>query len=107
MKTKIFIVSLVVISFLLIKSLFPTLDISPEDIEADINTALRPGDSAETIEEYLHSKYLGASYDGFSSRYQGIIRHPDSNFHAIIFHIYVDENNKFIRAEANDSYTFL
>ena len=90
-----------------IQVLFPTLDINPQDIESSINAALKPGDRAEKIEEYLASQKLESSYDEFSSRYQGIIRHPDSNFHAITFYIYVDKNKSFTRAEANDSYTFL
>jgi len=107
MKIKIIILSLVVFSFIAIQVLFPTLDVNPQDVESGINTALKPGDSAEKIEEYLASQQLESFYDRFSSRYQGIIRHPDSNFHAITFYIYVDKNKTFTRAEANDSYTFL
>jgi hypothetical protein len=86
---------------------FPTLDTTPQEIEANINASLLPGDSSLKIEEYLASQKLESSYDEYNNRYQGIIRHPDSNFHAITFHIYVDDNKAFIRAEANDSYTFL
>ncbi len=107
MKIKILISSLVVFSFIAILILFPTLDTTPQELEININAALKSGDSAQKIEEYLTSQELDSSYDGYSNRYQGIIRHPDSNFHAIVFYIYVDKNKAFIKVEANDSYTFL
>jgi hypothetical protein len=107
MKTKILILSLVVFSFVVILIFFPTLDTTPQELETSINTALKPGDSTQKIEQYLASKNLASSYDGFSNRYQGIIRHPDSSFHAIVFYIYVDKSKAFIKVEAHDSYTFI
>ena len=86
---------------------FPTLDTTPEEVEADISSALKPGDAAETIEAYLRKRGLGFSYDRFANRYQAIIRHPDSNFHAITIHILLDPQKRYAGVEADDSYTFL
>lgn len=84
-----------------------TLDITPKEVEAKINSSLKPGDSAAKIEAYFENEGLGLSYDRFQDRYHSIIRHPESNFHAITIVIFVDQNKRFIRAEADDSYTFL
>ena len=83
------------------------VDTTPHEVVSKINNGLKQGDSSQTIEEYLASQKLDASYDGFSSRYQGIIRHPNSNFHAIVFYINVDKNKTFVNVEAHDSYTFI
>lgn len=84
-----------------------TLDITPKEVEEKINLSLTPGDDAGKIEAYFKNEGLGLSYDKFQNRYQSIIRHPDSNFHAITIYVYVDESKKIVRVEANDSYTFL
>lgn len=86
---------------------FPTLDVTPVEVERQFRVALKPGDSAEVIEQYLHGRGLTGSYDNYQSRYQSIIRHPDSEFHAIVIYIFVDKQKKLIKVEANDSYTFL
>ena len=84
-----------------------TLDTTPDEVEAKINSSLKPGDSAELIEKYFDEEGLGLSYDRFANRYNSIIRHPKSNYHAITIDVYVDEEKRFIRVEANDSYTLL
>lgn len=85
----------------------PTLDISPQEVESSFNQSLKPGDGAEKIEKYFRNEGLVFSFDEFSGRYQSIIRHPDSNYHAITIHVYVDSGKNFVRVEANDSYTSL
>jgi hypothetical protein len=85
----------------------PTLDIEPETVEADIASVLEPGASAEEIETCLRERGLTFSYDRFQNRYQSIIRHPKSNFHAITIVVHLDERRKFKSVEARDSYTFL
>jgi hypothetical protein len=85
----------------------PTLDIEPETVEADIASVLKPGASAEEIETCLRERGLPFSYDRFQNRYQSIIRHPKSNFHAITIVVHLDERRKFKSVEARDSYTFL
>lgn len=85
----------------------PTLDVTPDQAEQKINAALSPGDSSAKIEAYFKIEGLGATYNKFGKRYQSIIRHPDSDFHAITIHVYVDENKTFLKVEADDSYTFL
>jgi hypothetical protein len=83
------------------------LDITPQEVEAKINASLKVGDSSEIIEAYFKQEGLGFSYDKHESRYQSIIRHPKSDFHAIIIYIYIDNQKGFLKAEAHDSYTFL
>ncbi len=94
-------------ALLFVSGCLPTLDTTPEKVEAEITAALKPGDSAEAIETYLRKRELEFSYDRFANRYQAIIRHPDSNFHAITIHILLDAQKRFAAVEADDSYTFL
>ena len=96
---------LIAVAFLI--GCFRTLDVTPADVEKQINAALKPGDSAETIEQYFSGRGLGYSYNKRESRYKSIIRHPDSNFHAIVIYVWVDKQKKFVKAEAHNSYTFL
>ena len=84
-----------------------TLDVTASDVERKISGMLNPGDSPEKIEVYFEKEGLPFSYDEFSSRYQSIIREANSNHHAIVIHVYVDEDQNFIKVEANDSYTGL
>ena len=83
----------------------PTLDVTPSEVVSQIEASLGPGDNSEKIEAYFAEQELGASFDRFNQRYQSIIRHPDSNYHAIVIYVYVDKEHRFTRAEANDSYT--
>ena len=83
----------------------PTLDITPKQVESDFNLVLKVGDSSEKIESYFKSENIDYSFDDFSNRYQSIIRHPDSNYHAIVIHVYVDSNKNYLKVEARDSYT--
>ena len=83
----------------------PTLDVTPSEVLDRIESSLRPGDNAEKIEAYFDQQQLDASFDRFNQRYQSIIRHPKSNYHAIVIYIYVDEERRFTRAEAKNSYT--
>ena len=92
---------------LLMSGCFPKLDITPEKVEAEISSALKPGDNSEAIEGYLQKRGLAFSYDRFANRYQAIIRHPESDFHAITIHILLDSEKHFKGVEANDSYTLL
>ena len=83
----------------------PTLDVTTAEVLNQIEASLGPGDSSERIEAYFAQRGLGASFDRFQQRYQSIIRHPDSNYHAIVIYVYVDEDRRFTRAEAYDTYT--
>ena len=85
---------------------YPTLDTTPEQVEEEISSALAPGDNAATVEAYLRKRGLEFSYDRFANRYQAIIRHPESHFHAITVHVLLDPEKKFLGVEADDSYTF-
>lgn len=78
---------------------------TPSEVVTQIEASLRPGDSSEKIEAYFTQQELSASFDRSQQRYQSIIRHPESNYHAIVVYVYVDKERRFTRAEANDSYT--
>jgi hypothetical protein len=86
---------------------YQTLDTTPEQVKTEISSALRPGASSTDIEAYFQGRGLEFSYDQYLSRYQAIIRHPKSNFHAITIHIVVDQQKRYVSVEAEDSYTFL
>lgn len=94
------------IAVLLVSACFQTLDTTPEQVAADVATALKGGASSEDIEAYLRSRSIGFSYDRFTNRYQATIRHPESNFHAITIHILLDSQKRYASVEAEDSYTF-
>ena len=83
------------------------VETSLETINGQLLAALDSGDEAAEIESALSSLGISFSRDRFQGRYQGVIRHPSSNFHAIRIHIYVDEENKFRSIEVNDSFTVL
>lgn len=99
--------SLLFILLLVLQGCIATLDVTPEEVVSEINSALKQGDDAAKIEEYFATKKLGVSFDKYQNRYQSNIRHPESGFHAITIYVYVDSNKGFLGAEAFDSYTFL
>lgn len=92
---------------LFVAGCFPTLETTPEQVEAEVSSALRPGASSEAIEAFLKAKGLEFSYDQHTNSYRAIIRHPESNFHAISIQISVDDQKRYLKVEASDSYTFL
>jgi len=75
------------------------------DVESNFRTALKPGDSAEKIEEYFQSQQLGFSFDKYQDRYQSIIRSPSTDFHAIVIFVNVDAEKRFKSVQVQDSYT--
>lgn len=85
-----------------------TLKISKEQVEQLIKDGLSQGDSQSKIEQFLVDQGIVYSYDKYSSRYQGIIRDvsKESNFdQAIVIHIYVDDEKRFLDSEVRYSYT--
>ena len=92
---------------LLSSGCFRMLDTTADVVETEISSALKSGDNVEAIEGYLRKRGLAFSYNRFANRYQAIIRHPESDFHAITIHILLDSEKHFKGVEANDSYTFL
>jgi hypothetical protein len=74
-------------------------------IEVELNYSLTHGDTHQKIEAVLTAKEIGFAYDKYASRYQGIIRSKSSDWRAVIVHIRVDEAQRFLSAEAHDSYT--
>lgn len=93
-------------------SLFSNIGICPEFVETSLDALnsqllqmLDVGDGAQKIESALTSLDISYSWDRFQNRYQGIIRHPSSSFHAITIYVYVDEQRNFKAVEVNDSFT--
>jgi hypothetical protein len=83
----------------------PRLDSTPEQVEAEFSSALAPGDNADAIEAYFRKRGLEFSYDRFTNRYNAIIRHPESDYHAITIYVLLDPQKRFSGVEARDSYT--
>ena len=78
-----------------------------EQIEANIVQTLKVGDDAKAIENYLNSQNIPFTYDKYTNRFQGIIRDEDSSLHAITISIVLDNQQRYVNVEVNDSYTSL
>jgi hypothetical protein len=74
-------------------------------VQNDLRSALKTGDSSEKIESFFRSRSLPISYDKDQHRYQSIIRSPTSNLRAVVIYVNVDEEKRFLTAEAHDSFT--
>jgi hypothetical protein len=85
----------------------PFVSTTLEEVRAQFEKKVKPGDEKQNVEKALAQIGIAYSWDGFSERYQGIIRHPNSNFHAIVIHVYVDGEAKYERIEIEDSFTAL
>nr|MBS0019329.1 hypothetical protein [Gammaproteobacteria bacterium] len=95
-------------------SLFSNIGVCPAFVETSLDTlnaelveALEVGDEAQRIESVLAGVGATYSWDGFQDRYQAIIRHPSSSFHAITIYVYVDEQRRLRTIEVNDSFSAL
>ncbi|MBW3532296.1 hypothetical protein [Shewanella sp. NKUCC06_TVS] len=78
-----------------------------KQVEANIVQALKVGDDAKAIENYLNSQKIQFSYDKYTNRFQGIIRDQNSNLHAITISIVLDNQQRYVNVEVNDSYISL
>ena len=85
----------------------PRLEVTTAEIEAQIREELPARSGRLEIEAFLDETLWPYSFDEHARRYQGVIRHPESNFHAITVYLYVDLEDRLLRFEAHDSYTFL
>ena len=74
-------------------------------VQNDLRSALKAGDSSEKIEAFFRNRSLTTSYDKYAHRYQSIIRSPTSNFRAVVIYVNVDSERRFLSAEAHDSFT--
>ena len=81
------------------------VDIELSDLEKKFNLEVKKGDSTEKIEAALNKLNINFSWDKYSGRYHGIIRHPNTNFHAIVVYIYLDRSNGFSKIDIHDSFT--
>lgn len=73
-----------------------------------IESELSPGSTSERIEKFFVNAGLAYSYDRFNMRYQSIIRDASTDSrvdHAIVIHIYVDSQQRYVRHEVRDSFT--
>ncbi len=85
----------------------PFVGIKMGELREQFNSKVKRGDDPEIIEKTLKELGVGYSWDRFLDRYQGIIRHPNSDFHAITVFVYLDESGKYKDIEINDSFTAL
>ena len=72
-----------------------------------ISDNLKVGASSARIGAFFEKHNIPYSYDGFSGRYQAIVRdvgHDPSIHQAIVIHIYVDEYKNFVRATVRESF---
>jgi hypothetical protein len=73
-----------------------------------ITDELEPGADSEAIEEFFKKNEITYSYNRFSSRYQAIIRDVATGpgvDQAVVIHVKVDDQRRFVSAEVRDSFT--
>ncbi len=69
---------------------------------------LEPGASSEAIEGFFEKNEITYSYDRFAGRYQAIIRDVATGpgiDQAVVIHVKVDDQRRFVSAEVRDSFT--
>ncbi|MDZ4790616.1 MAG: hypothetical protein SGJ17_05320 [Hyphomicrobiales bacterium] len=79
-----------------------------KNLSPKLSSELKQGDSQEKIDKILRENGVGFSFNRFDNRYQGIIRNVspgNPGQHAVVVHINVDENKRFLSAEVHDSFT--
>ena len=85
----------------------PILAIDIDELRARFDEEVNVGDSPELIKSALQNIGVSYSWDGITGRYQGVIRHPESQFHAISVLVYTDEKGNYKHIEVRDSFTSL
>jgi hypothetical protein len=85
----------------------PFVEMRPVDVVSSFEANVRVGDDAKVVEANLESLELAFTWDAYSGRYQAIRRHPVSNFHAVVVAVYLDEQGRYTRVDAYDSFTAL
>lgn len=75
------------------------------EVQAKADRALPLGSEQAIVERELKKLGIGATFDKFQSRYQGIIRSPSTGRHAILVYVYLDSHSKVSKVEAIDSFT--
>ena len=83
----------------------PFVDTSLRDLRAEFEGRVKVGDAPSVVETALSDLGVSFSWDRFQGRYQGIIRHPSSSWHAVVVIVYVDEQRRFKAIEIHDSFT--
>ena len=82
-------------------------ELSSKQVKANIVQELKVGDDSITIENHLNSQNISFTYDKHTNKYQGIIRNQKSNLHAITISIVLDNQQRYVKVDVNDSYTSL
>nr|CAP48509.1 putative integron gene cassette protein [uncultured bacterium] len=83
------------------------VEVLPAEVAQRFDDIVEPDGSRPAIEDALRDLGIDYSWDRLQGRYQGIIRAPDSNFHALVVHIYLDESGIYQRIDVYDSFTWL
>lgn len=79
-----------------------------EEVNNLITSELEVGAGAQAIETFFERHDMVFSYNRFDQRYQAIIRDVAKDQkvdQAILIHVYVDDQRRFVRAEVKDSFT--
>lgn len=80
---------------------------TPGEIVSRFGERIALGAPAAQVEDTLRGMGVSFSWDEYNHRYQGIIRAPGSNFHALIIHVYLDGTGGYEKIEAKDSFAWL
>lgn len=79
-----------------------------EEVSNLIASELEVGAGAQAIEAFFERHEIVFSYNRFDHRYQAIIRDVAEGplvDQAIVIHVYVDHQRRFVRFEVKDSFT--
>ena len=85
----------------------PFVELTLGEVKTRFEENVAIGGSPADIKSALGDLATAYSWDRFNEGYQAIIRHPNSNFHAITIYVYVDNQRRYERIEVNDSFTAL
>ena len=85
----------------------PFVETLPSEIAERFNTVVAPNASRKAVEAALSDLEVAYSWDEYQGRYQGVVRTPGSNFHALVIHVYMNQSETYERIEVNDSFTSL
>lgn len=83
----------------------PFVDASLTELQHQFTQRVASGSPSDQIESALYELGVEFSWNKYSSTYQGILRHPESSFHAIRIRVFVDAVQRFERIEIEDSFT--
>lgn len=85
----------------------PFVDVRLSELQALFEQQVASAATPEQIETELSQLGVEYSWNKYQSTYQGVLRHPESNFHAIAIRLLMGADQKVERIEIEDSFTAL